>query len=74
MYVFNFIVYILETVRCMKLILSRDIGYGLYVNVCASWCDLFALPKCVQLPYLRHLSLLTKIYGLLQLIIICTST
>ena len=22
---------------------------------CASWFDLFALPKCVHLPYLRHL-------------------
>ena len=21
----------------------------------ASWCDLFPRPKCVQLPYLRHL-------------------
>ena len=28
--------------------------------MCASWCDLFALPKCVQLPYLRHLSLNDK--------------
>ena len=28
--------------------------------------------NCVQLPYLRHLSLVTKIHGLLQLIIICT--
>ena len=28
-----------------------------------------ALFKCVHLPYLRHLSLMTKIYGLLQLII-----
>ena len=40
--------------------------------MCASWCDLFALPKCVHLPYLRHVSLMTKIYGLL--IIICTFT
>ena len=31
-----------------------------------------ALSKRVHLPYLRHLSLMTKIYGLLQLIIICT--
>ena len=37
----------------------------------ASCFDLFALPKCVHLPYLRHVSLITKIYGLLQLII-CT--
>ena len=37
--------------------------------MCASWCDLFSLPKCVHMPYLRHLSLMTKIYGLLQLII-----
>ena len=29
-----------------------------------------ALPKCVHLPYLRHVSLVTKIYGLLQLVII----
>ena len=29
----------------------------------------FALPKCVYLPYLRHISLMTKIYGLMQLII-----
>ena len=41
---------------------------------CALWCDVFALSKCVHLPYLRHLSLMTKIYGLLQLIIVCTST
>ena len=34
--------------------------------MCALGCDLFVLPKCVQLPYLRHLSLMTKIYGLLQ--------
>ena len=27
------------------------------------------LPKCVHMPYLRHSSLMTKIYGLLQLII-----
>ena len=27
-----------------------------------------ALPKCVYLPYLRHISLITKIYGLLLLI------
>ena len=40
--------------------------------MCASWCGHFALPKCVQLPYLSHLSLMTRIYGLLQLIIICT--
>ena len=40
----------------------------------ASWCDLFALPKCVYLPYLIHVTLITKIYGLLQLIIICTFT
>ena len=33
-----------------------------------------AQPKCVHLPYLRHLSLVTKIYGLLQMIIICTLT
>ena len=37
---------------------------------CASWYNLFALPKCVHLPYLSHLSLITKVYGLLQLIII----
>ena len=30
-----------------------------------------ALPKCVHVLYLRHVSLMTKIYGLLQLIIIC---
>ena len=29
-----------------------------------------ALPKCVHLPYLRHVSLMTKIYELLQLIIV----
>ena len=40
--------------------------------MCASWCDDFALLKCVQLLYLRHISLMTRIYGLLQLIIICT--
>ena len=28
-----------------------------------------ALPKCVHLPYLRDVSLMAKIYGLLQLII-----
>ena len=28
-----------------------------------------AQPKCVPLQYLRHSSLMTKIYGLLQLII-----
>ena len=39
---------------------------------CVSWCDLFALPKCVQLPYLKHISLMTRIYGLVQLIIICS--
>ena len=33
-----------------------------------------ALPKCVHLPNLRPVSLMTKIYGLLQLIIICTFT
>ena len=33
-----------------------------------------AVPKCVHLPYLRHVSLITKIYGLLQMIIICTFT
>ena len=38
--------------------------------MCASWCDLFALPKCVHLPYLRHVALMTKIFGLQQLIII----
>ena len=32
----------------------------------------WALTKCVHLPYLRHVSLMTKIYELLQLIIICT--
>ena len=31
-----------------------------------------ALPKCVHLPYLRDVSLMTKTYGLLQLIIMCT--
>ena len=34
----------------------------------------FPLLKCVHLLYLRHLSLMTKMYGLLQLIIICTFT
>ena len=29
-----------------------------------------ALPKCVHLPYLRHVSLVTKVYGLQQLIIL----
>ena len=29
------------------------------------------MPKCVHLPYLIHVSLMTKTYGLLQLIIIC---
>ena len=29
-----------------------------------------ALSKCLHLPYLRHVSLIAKIYGLLQLIII----
>ena len=57
-----------------RLTLGRDISYGVYVNMCASWCDLFTLPKCVHLPYLRHLSLMTKINGLLQLITICTFT
>ena len=28
----------------------------------------FFLPKCVHLPYLRHLSFVTKLYGLLQLL------
>ena len=31
-----------------------------------------ALLKCVHLPYLRYIFHITKIYGLLQLIIICT--
>ena len=31
-----------------------------------------ALPMCVHLPYSRHVNLVTKIYGLLQLIIIST--
>ena len=29
----------------------------------------FDSAKCVHLPFLRHLSLMTKVYGLLQLII-----
>ena len=33
-----------------------------------------ALSKCVHLPYLRHVSLLTKIHGLLLLIVIYTFT
>ena len=33
--------------------------------MCASCRDLFSLPKCVHLPHLKHLSLMTKIYGLL---------
>ena len=32
------------------------------------------LRKCVHLPYLSHVSVKTKMYGLLQLIIICTFT
>ena len=31
-----------------------------------------ALPKCVHLQDLRHVSLMTKIYRLLQLISVCT--
>ena len=31
-----------------------------------------ALPKYVHLPYLRHVSLMTKTHRLLQLIIRCT--
>ena len=31
-----------------------------------------ALPKYVHLPYLKHVSLVTKICGLLQLVVICT--
>ena len=33
-----------------------------------------ALQKCIHLPYLIHSSLMTKVYGLLQLIIVCTFT
>ena len=44
---------------CRRLTLGRDIGWGCR---CASSCDLFALPKCVHLPYLRHLSLMTNIW------------
>ena len=36
------------------------------------WPFTLALPKCVHLSYLRHVSLSTKICELLQLIIICT--
>ena len=55
--------------------LVRDIYQGVYVNVCVhQGVTFFALPNCVQLTYLRHLSLMTKIYGLLQLIIICSFT
>ena len=32
------LVYILETVRCRKLILGRDIGWG--CRCAKSWCDL----------------------------------
>ena len=42
-------------------------------NCATLWCDLgvlltLALRKCFLLPYLRH----SKIFGLLQLIIMCT--
>ena len=30
--------------------------------------------KCVHLPYLRHVYLMIKIYGFVQLIIMCTFT
>ena len=33
----------------------------------------FGSAKCVHLPYLRHLSLMTKVYGLLQLITAITT-
>ena len=38
------------------------------------WPLTLALPKCVHLPYFGHVSLMTKIYGLLQPIIIYTFT
>ena len=39
--------------------------------MCASWRDLFALPKCVQLAYLRHLSLMTAILQLINFTASC---
>ena len=51
--------YFLDYVRCAKLSLSSDIGWR---------C------RCVHLPYLRHVSLMIKIYELLPLIIICAFT
>ena len=32
--------------------------------------NLLALSKCVHLPYLRHVSPMTKIYGLLQALVV----
>ena len=49
---------LLNSVRCRSLTLVRDIGCR-----CISWCDLAILETCF-----------TYIYGLLQLIIICTFT
>ena len=54
-------------IRCRRLTHGNDSGQG--VKVCIMVLPLtLALPKCVHLPSLRHLSLMTKIYGLLQLI------
>ena len=38
------------------------------------WPFTLALPKCVHLLYFIQVSFMTKIYGLLQLIIICNFT
>ena len=43
-----------------------------------AWCDLgvtfVARPECFQLLHLRHTSPITKLYGLLPLVITCTFT
>ena len=44
-----------------------------HYGVTLVYCLTFSLRKCFLLPYLRHISI-TKICGLLQLIIICTFT
>ena len=52
--------------RCATSQCDLDLTFDLAVE------SSLALPKCVHLPYLRPVSLIKKMYGLLQLIIICT--